>query len=211
MRILTFTDVHGHPATLKMLAKKARNVDFCICCGDFTTFSIDMDWVIDFFGRNFPVPVYMIHGNHDSYRRFLELCKHYQNIIPFHLKLLKLKKHDICMFGFGGGGFSFTEPVLEKAHKELKKKLPPGERLILVTHAPAYHTSVDFLDEQRGHRGCNSSRKIIEDLQPMLALSGHFHETFGVDDKIGKSLLLNPGDEGIIIEVNDGKIKLKKK
>ena len=45
----------------------------------------------------------------------------------------------------------------------------------------------------------------------MLALSGHFHETFGVDDKIGKSLLLNPGDEGIIIEVNDGKIKLKKK
>ncbi|HLC55170.1 MAG TPA: hypothetical protein VJJ75_01415, partial [Candidatus Nanoarchaeia archaeon] len=144
-------------------------------------------------------------------RRFLELCKHYQNIIPFHLKLLKLKKHDICMFGFGGGGFSFTEPVLEKAHKELKKKLPPGERLILVTHAPAYHTSVDFLDEQRGHRGCNSSRKIIEDLQPMLALSGHFHETFGVDDKIGKSLLLNPGDEGIIIEVNDGKIKLKKK
>ncbi|MEK6812820.1 MAG: metallophosphoesterase [Nanoarchaeota archaeon] len=210
MRILAFTDVHAHPKTLRLLAHKAKNVDFCICCGDFTSYSMEIEEVMHFFGTQFSVPLYLIHGNHESYHRLLQFSRQYSHLIPFHLKLLPLQDN-FSLFGFGGGGFSFTEPVLEKAHLQLKKKLPHKAKIILVTHAPPYNTALDFLDEERGHRGCVSSRKFIDDLQPVLALSGHFHETFGVHDKIKSSFLLNPGDEGVIIEIVHGKIKLKKK
>ncbi|MDO8556639.1 MAG: metallophosphoesterase [Nanoarchaeota archaeon] len=209
MKIFAFTDVHADMKTLRSIAKKAQEADFCICCGDFTNFSNEMEEVLTFFGTHIKKPIYVIHGNHEDYQSFLKIAKRHKNILPAHLKLIPLGDN-YFIFGFGGGGFSFTESVLEKVHPLLKKQLPKNAKLILLTHAPPYNTELDFLDEERGHRGCNSSRKLIEDIQPILALSGHFHETFTVHDHLGKTFLLNPGDEGMLLEIIDEEIKIKK-
>ncbi len=44
------------------------------------------------------------------------------------------------------------------------------------------------------HVGSTSVRKAIEEYQPILGLHGHIHESSGVD-KIGKTLVMNPGSE----------------
>ncbi|GIU69604.1 MAG: hypothetical protein KatS3mg002_0840 [Candidatus Woesearchaeota archaeon] len=35
------------------------------------------------------------------------------------------------------------------------------------------------------HVGCENFRSFIEKYQPIIAVSGHIHETFGFEDKIG--------------------------
>ena len=185
---------------LKKITKKAEKADIAICCGDMTFFGHDLDKVMKFMAKNIRLPVFFIHGNHEDEKTTIETSKKYNNLIPVHLRLAKVSEYTY-IFGFGGGGFSFTEPLLEKAIKKVGERLPRNARLILVTHTPPYNTEIDFLDPERGHRGCISSRKFIEKLHPALAISGHFHETFYLKDKIKNTLLVNPGDEGTIIEI----------
>jgi len=63
------------------------------------------------------------------------------------------------------------------------------------------------------HVGSKAVREVIEKYQPLLGLHGHIHESKGYD-KIGRTLVINPGseyNEGIlhvaIIIIADDKIK----
>jgi len=209
MKILSFVCIHADEKNMKKIVRKSKDVDIVICCGDFTNFGMETKEMIEFFGTKIKKPLFLIHGNHEDKKQVYRLVKKHKNIIPIHLSLAQIEE-DLYIFGFGGGGFSHTEPVLEKAISQVKKKLPKDARLILVTHAPVYNTDLDYLGEEVGHRGCNSSRKFIEKIGPILSLSGHFHETFTLKDKINDTILLNAGDEGTIIEINDKRIKIKK-
>ena len=44
-------------------------------------------------------------------------------------------------------------------------------------------------------------REAIERFQPDLALCGHVHEAEGIEEKIGKTKLINVGRQGKIIEI----------
>ena len=74
-----------------------------------------------------------------------------------------------------------------------------GKKVILITHGPPHGTKLDFLS--MGHVGSKSYRNWIKKEQPILALSGHLHETFGKKDKIGKTLVINVGPEGMVFKV----------
>jgi Icc-related predicted phosphoesterase len=63
--------------------------------------------------------------------------------------------------------------------------------MVLVTHQPAWGTTVDLQASTR-HKGSRSVRSFIEDHQPILAISGHIHEACGTD-QLGSTLLVNPG------------------
>ena len=110
------------------------------------------------------------------------------------------------------------------------KKLVEGhafDDMIFNFHCPPYGTPLDLaprLDEQLHpvmsgdeveiiHVGSTAVRKAIEELQPMLGVHGHIHESRGVC-KIRKTVCLNPGSEygeGLlrctIIDLKDGKLK----
>ena len=197
MKILAFTDIHSDDKTIKMVLDKAKNADILICCGDFTFFGEDYKKVIKQLA-SCKKPVFMIHGNHEEGQDFEEFNK-YKNIIFFHKRLVKVTDN-LYFFGFGGGGFSMSEPELEALIPKVKQKLKKDDKLILVTHAPPYKTELDVVPGQ-GNVGCMSIRKFITELKPIIALSGHIHEGFGLTDKIGNSILICPGDEGKIIEL----------
>ncbi|WP_158606632.1 metallophosphoesterase family protein [Paenibacillus ginsengarvi] len=67
---------------------------------------------------------------------------------------------------------------------------------IWVMHAPPYGTKLDMLDSG-GHAGSRAIRRCIEELQPMLTLHGHIHEspykTGEWADRIGDTICINPG------------------
>jgi len=75
-----------------------------------------------------------------------------------------------------------NEPILQG---------PSKKPMVLVTHQPAWGTTVDLQASTR-HKGSRSVRSFIEDYQPILAVSGHIHEAYGTD-QIGSTLLVNPG------------------
>jgi Icc-related predicted phosphoesterase len=74
------------------------------------------------------------------------------------------------------------------------------EKTILVTHAPPHKTKLDEMREGY-HVGNKSIREFIEKAKPSVAVSGHIHETFEKVDKIGETVIVNPGPGGAIIDI----------
>lgn len=100
------------------------------------------------------------------------------------------------------------------------------DRLVLGFHAPPYDTQLDVapkIDWERlevqgqdtAHVGSTAVREVIAEVQPLLSLHGHIHESRGAI-RMGRTLVVNPGSsyvegtlDGCIIEL-DGKDKVKK-
>lgn len=210
MRILTFTDLHadkqflgskkGNKSNLKIIKEKAlkHKPDIIIDCGDMSLFGQGLDKVAHFLNK-LNIKVLTIPGNHESPEQIEEISKKYKNIINLHKRAFEYK--GFAFFGWGTGGFAKKEIDFEKVAKKFKKAHNKKKKLILITHTTIYNTKTDYLGKELGHVGCKSIRDFIEEVQPVLVLCGHLHETFRKKDKIKNTLILNPGSDGMIVEL----------
>jgi Predicted phosphoesterases, related to the Icc protein len=72
------------------------------------------------------------------------------------------------------------------------------KRTILLSHYPPFGV-VDFTLSDT-HAGDGYLRRLIERYQPPLVICGHIHEAKGID-KIGDTLVVNPYNDPIIIDL----------
>ncbi len=200
MKILAFTDLHAGVTAYKKIVDKIKKEkpDYVFCLGDFTIFEQNIDPVLRKISE-LKKPVYLIHGNHETDVIVKKLCKRYPNVKFVHRTLNKLG--DYTLIAHGGGGFYGQGKLagdkdFEKFVRENKTKL--HGKLILITHAPPGYTKLDYLEWLDDHAGCASYAAFIKQYQPVLALSGHLHENFGVKYKAGKTIICNPGPEGMV-------------
>ena len=129
----------------------------------------------------------------------------YANITPWHCE------RDI------------PEEELKEKIETVVSKIENIKNSIFAFHCPPYDTKLDQAPEvdenlkikAKGGQvvmkpvGCRSVREAIEKYQPLLSLHGHIHEAAGFD-KIGRTIIANPGSEyaeGILkaVLVNLGK------
>jgi Icc-related predicted phosphoesterase len=66
-----------------------------------------------------------------------------------------------------------------------------NDSFVLVTHQPAWGTSLDVAGSGH-HAGSRAIRSFIESSNPLLAISAHIHESPGLD-RIGETVIVNPG------------------
>jgi len=99
------------------------------------------------------------------------------------------------------------EELMKKIRKETDR-LSSYENALFNLHAPPYNTHLDIapaLDKSlrqkttlgtpvMDHVGSTAVRDIIEELQPLMGLHGHIHESAG-SQKIGRTICLNPGSK----------------
>ena len=64
-------------------------------------------------------------------------------------------------------------------------------RLILITHNPPKDTKTDMISGGI-HVGSEKVRAWIEEHKPFFVVTGHIHESFGID-YIGETPVINPG------------------
>lgn len=188
MRIIAFSDNHGSFSALnsvKNLAEK-KKADYIVCTGDMSIFEEGLDYIMEVINR-FPVPVLVIHGNHENISVLKKICKPLKNITVLHNKMHR--DGNYVFLGWGGGGFAFEDKGFEKFAKRALKKIEKGDKIILLTHANPYGTKLDIV--MKGHVGCKSIRNFIEKHQPVLALSGHIHDCEGKKDKVKRTKLMN--------------------
>lgn len=198
MKFLTFVDLHGDKKLLKKLLKRGskEDIDFVVIAGDLTYFEKNLLSLLEKL-NTLGKKVLIIPGNHEDEDRLREAVKKYQNCIEFNKKAVKIA--DYFFLGYGGGGFSLEDKEFRKIARywygEYQK-----EKVILVTHGPPFGTLLDRLN--RRQVGNKDFRNFIERIKPCLVICGHLHERAGKKDKIGESLLVNPGKEGLIIEIS---------
>jgi uncharacterized protein len=194
MKVLIFSDTHGNEGLLEKIIAKSRECDALVCCGDLGEFGTGVGKSIDILKKS-GKKLFITHGNHEMISEVLEHSDG-ESVVFLHEDYFIL--NDVAFAAFGGGGFNERDERLEKWASKIKPKLKG--KTVLFTHAPPYYTVLDKLPFL-GHRGSKSIREAIELLKPNLFACGHFHDTFLKKEKLGSTLLINPGTEGMIVEI----------
>jgi hypothetical protein len=198
-KILAAGDLHGDTGLAKKLAERARkeNVDLIIIAGDITHFERSTKNLIGPFAKE-KKPVLLIHGNHEAHATVDFLSQIYP--LTKNLHGYSFSKGDLGIFGCGGADFGFSPmteanffKTLKKAHEGIKDK----KTKIMVTHMHPYKSKAEF----SGFKGSTGIRKALKEFKPDLLISGHIHEAEGIEEKIGKTRVINIGRRGKIIEI----------
>lgn len=196
-KLLAASDIHGNSRLAKALAEKAEKekVDLVILAGDITGWFDTKNIIKPFKDKN--QRVLLIPGNHDSFATTDFLAEIYgvKNLHGYSVKY-----NNIGIFGAGGadlppGLISEKEllATLEKAHAGIKGI----EKKIMVTHM---HPS-GSLSEFSGWPGSKSILHAVQKFKPDILIHGHIHEAEGIEQKIGKTRIINVGRSGKIIEI----------
>jgi len=195
LRILAAGDLHGDAKLAKQLAEKAEKekVDLVILTGDIVGLIETKNIIKPFTDKN--EKVVFVPGNWDSPETASFLAKLYgiRNLDSYYVKY-----KNVGIFGAGNAGTLFVDE--KSTFDKLKKgfeKVKNLEKKIMVTHFHAAGTK----SELSGFAGSSGIRKAIEQFKPDLFISGHIHELEGIEEKIGKTRVINVGRKGKIIEI----------
>jgi Icc-related predicted phosphoesterase len=194
MKIISFGDVHMATRNLERMGEIMRDTDLVIVSGDLTNFGgvDDARKVIDDV-RRACASVLALPGNLDQ-----------REVIPFletegvalHGKGLVID--GIGIFGCGGSNITPFGTPLELSEDEIYATLRAGYEsvreirpLLMICHTPPYDTKCDRIMSGRPV-GSTAARQFIEEVKPEVCISGHIHESAGVDE-IGPTKILNAG------------------
>ena len=194
MKILAFVDVHENITALRQIEHRADKADILVCAGDVTIFENRIHEIMQRLGR-IKKPIYIIPGNHETPAVLKKYCSFHTNLVYMHKQHKTINGYDII--GWGGGGFSNTDEDFEAF---AKKTSTDGRPTILITHAPPYGTKLDVIG--REHCGNKSiMRYIKQNKNILLHICGHLHENMQKQERIGNTLIVNPGPGGAMIDL----------
>jgi len=193
MRIIAFGDIHMDYEKASSIPE-IEKADLVIVTGDFTNYGGREDAAKVLEGlKKLNQNILALMGNLDnpSVHDFLV-----EEGISIHGKGVKMG--DVGIFGVGGSNITpfdtpteFTEEELKKIVEQAHSDVADQPVKILVSHTPPLNTVTDKISSG-ANVGSSAIREFIESEQPDFCLTGHIHEAKGVD-KIGKTLILNPG------------------
>ncbi len=201
LRILATGDLHGDTGLVRKLADKAEKekVDLVILAGDITSPFETNNLIKPFQDKK--KKVLLIPGNWESLPTVDFLAELYgmRNIHGYSVKY-----KGVGIFGAGGvtGEDEKSEKeilqTLEKGNSTLvRMKGPKPRKKIMVTHMHARGTK----SEISGFKGSKGIREAIKELKPDIFIHSHIHEAEGIEEKIGKTKVINVGRKGRIIEI----------
>ena len=220
MKILAISDIHDNIENIRKLRDVERDVT--VVLGDFVEFGKPrLDTVVrvleELSGQTLTL---YIPGNCDPPEATQDLGV--KNTVNLHGRYYRVD--DFVFIGFGGSNPTpFNTPLefpdaeigagLEKALQEaisrgLLRKDEIKSRLIVLTHAPPYETSLD-LTKTGHHVGSTSLKAFLEKYTPLIHLCGHIHEAQGIE-KLNGTVSVNVGPllwgRYVLVEVEEGKI-----
>lgn len=200
LKILAAGDLHGDTSLAKKLAKKAEKekVDLVVLCGDLTMGDTSTENLIGPFVKRHE-KVILIPGNHETLATADFLSELY-GVKNLHGYSVKYKNTGI--FGAGGANIGLFQLDEKEIYDLLKKgfdKIKYLEKKIMVTHVHPTGTKMEKLT--KFFPGSKGVKKAIKTFKPDILLCSHVHEAEGIEEKIGKTKVVNVGKKGKIIEI----------
>jgi Icc-related predicted phosphoesterase len=219
MKIVSFGDVHMATRNLDRMDEVLRDTDLIILSGDLTNFG-GPDAAAEVLTDARRALARSAHDSSSS-NRLLALPGNLdqREVIPF-LENQGVALHGrgmvidgLAIFGCGGSNITPFNTPMEFTEEELTAALERGYRqvegtrpLLMVCHTPPFETRCDRLMNGTPV-GSKAVRRFIEEFKPDVCISGHIHESAGVDN-IGPTTILNAGPfkgGGYIVVRHDGR------
>jgi len=207
MKILATGDLHGDVSLAKKLAEKAEKekVDLVILAGDIFSDNINTENMIGEFVKK-KKAVFLIPGNHETVATVQAIAEIY-GIRNLHGYSVKYPEIGIGIFGCGGaevGPHPTLDSQIYKLLKEGFEKVKDMKTKIMVTHVHPKGTKI--IGEMTPHRVIKESesesvRQAIEKFKPDIAICSHVHEASGIEERIGKTRIVNVSREGVIFDL----------
>jgi uncharacterized protein len=199
MKILAVADLHGEEKAYvrmkKMVAK--YEPELIISAGDHTWFGKDERKFLKL--MDFGIPVLLLPGNHEVPEATKRLIKTMKHIVWIHRGVYK--KGEVIFLGCGEGGFCCGNSDFENVKHHFSDTIKKHKgKTVLITHEPPYDTGADEV-MPGSHVGSKSLRDFIKEHQPNLHVCGHIHEASGAVSRLGKTMVINAGSKGKVIEV----------
>ncbi len=205
MKFLVVSDIHGNTAVMDWIDAVAEeaDVDCVLVLGDITDFGPNE--VAEQILRSIKRNTYAIPGNCDP----LDLSETISKVVmDMHGKTTTLNGFHVA--GLGGGNPSIFKVPFELEEDTIYDMLKPisKEGMILMVHAPPY--GINDMISSGLNVGSTGILKIVKEFRPILVLSGHIHEDYGIKH-IDGTTFVNPGPakDGMyaLVEVDNGAVK----
>lgn len=195
MRLLLLTDIHGDIENLEKILSR-EDYDAVLCAGDlsdaseFEDYDSQLSEVLETFDKKGKL-VKAIPGNMDPEEKCVKQLIDFR--LNIHKKIASFEEFEAV--GFGGGQTPFGTPF-EPEGEEIKRTLSTlfdrmkEDQRVAVIHQPPKNTELDLADGN--HVGSKEVRELIEEKEFDLLLTGHIHESRGIDELEGTKMI-NPG------------------
>ena len=197
IKILAVGDIHGDTGLVRRLAEKAKreNIDMIILAGDLTLAESSTKNLIGPFIKA-KKPVLLIPGNHESFATADFLAEMYPDTKNIHG--YSFIKDNLGIFGAGGAvGFNTDEKEIFDALKKGNSALKDTDKKIMVTHMHQKGSKAEF----SGFKGSSAIRKAVKEFHPDLLITAHIHEAGGIEERIGKTKVINVSRNPAIFEI----------
>lgn len=200
MRIFAAGDLHGDADLAKKLSEKAEKekAELVLISGDITHRDENWEYIIGPF-KNKNMKVAFVPGNHDSFPTAEFLSELYQ-IKNLHGQ--SISYNGVGFFGAGGANVGLEKLSEDEIFYVLNysfEKINYLDKKIMVTHVHPSETEMEKFTSL--FPGSSGVRKAVENLKPDILLCSHVHEAEGIEEKIGKTKVINVGRQGRVIDL----------
>jgi len=199
-KILAIGDIHGDSRLAEKLASKAvkENIDVIILAGDITFAESSIEGIVGPFAKA-KKDILIVPGNHEAISTTAFLSEVYA---PYskHLHGYFFVKNNVGFFGAGTANMGIHQITDEEIFRLLKRshnKIKNIGKSVMVTHIHPEGSRSEF----SGWPGSEAVRKAIELFQPDLALHAHIEEGAGLEEKIGKTKVVNVARKAKVFEI----------
>lgn len=200
MKILAAGDLHGDINAAKRLAAQAKKekVDLVVLSGDLTYGETSTKGLIGPF-KKANQKVVIIPGNHESPATTSALAEIY-GVTDLHGYSIKVG--DVGIFGASAVNIGIFQADEKEIFSMLSKgfeKIKNAKKKVMITHG---HPDKTMMAKMSNFvPGSVGVEKAIRKLKPDIAICSHVHEAEGLEERVGKTRLINVGKKGKIIEI----------
>jgi hypothetical protein len=198
MKILIFSDIHSDLKTLKRLMD--TEADYYFAAGDLVSWSRGLPAAAEVLKRR-TGDVFVLPGNHESARDVSSMCAEH-GLVDFHGKHVIIGGVTIAGLGYSSPTpFNTPGEYSEAEMAERLSHLEPLNPRVMICHAPPKDSKLDRAGANQ-HFGSSAVREFIERAQPEYFFCGHVHEAEGAEERFGRTLGINVGKKGYLLDLD---------
>lgn len=202
MKLLVFSDIHGNRTALERLMDV--EADYYVSAGDLVSWARGIDQLGGILKRR-AGQVYVLPGNHESTSLVGEFCREF-GLQEFHEKTIEAAGYHVAGFGYSSPTpFNTPGEYSEEAIARRLERFAGLKPLVLICHCPPYGTALDRVRDGV-HAGSRSVGEFIRKHEPAVFICGHIHEAEGVSVQLGKTLGINAGKRGYLLDFDTLKV-----